>query len=48
MLRAARPPQNFLLQLLFNSFSLFFHLDCPFAGSLEKALVPGFTATPMA
>src|SRR5438046_2134321 len=35
MLRAARPPQNFLLQLLFNSFSLFFHLDCAFAGSLE-------------
>src|SRR6266481_1624312 len=37
MLCAARPLQNFSLQLLFNAFSLFFDLDCAFAGSLERS-----------
>src|SRR6266446_3158207 len=44
MLCAARPLQNFLLQLLFNAFSLFFDLDCAFAGSLERPL---FRASPL-
>src|SRR6266699_42690 len=35
ILWAARPLQKFLMQLLFNAFSLFFNLDCSFAGSLE-------------